>query len=296
MRISLIVNSSDPGELDQLREEVGRLRHQGHEVYPQVTFEGGDAERMAIAAAREAADLVIAAGGDGTINEVVNGVHRHALAEAPVRLPRLGIIPLGTGNDLASALNLPVNIPAAIRTAVAGLPAEVDVGMVGNRCFLNVSTGGFGAEATEEASAEVKRALGPLAYVITGARKFASLEVSTARFTDDETIYEGPFLLFAVGNSRRTGGGNWLTPKADLSDGLLDLCVVKELSRIEFLGLLPNLRAGAHLDHPAVLYRQVPRISVESDKVLSVNADGEPLRGRSFQYRISPRRLTLMVS
>lgn len=297
MRIFLIVNTGDSGELEQLRAEVVRLRREGHAVTARVTFEGGDARRFAAEAAAAGFDLVIAAGGDGTVNEAANGLHAHrasGTARAP-RVPRLGIIPLGTGNDLAAALEIPGGVPEAVRTAVQGRPVEVDVGMVGDRCFLNVSTGGFGAEATEEAPAEVKRVLGPLAYLVTGARKFASLEVSSARFTGEETLYEGPFLLFAVGNSRRTGGGNWLTPRADLSDGLLDLCVVKELSRVEFLRLLPELRTGRHLDHPAVLYRQVPRVTVESEDELSVNADGEPLSGRRFEYRVSPYRLELMV-
>lgn len=299
MQISLIVNSSNNGELEQLRAEVDSLRAAGHAVEPRTTFEAGDAGRMAAEAARQGVDLVIAAGGDGTINEIVNGLHAllptEADASPAARLPRLGIIPLGTGNDLASALELPTTVPEAVRVAVQGTPIEVDVGLVGERCFLNVSTGGFGAEAAEEAGSEIKRALGPLAYVITGARKFASLEVSTARFTDQDVIYEGPFLIFAVGNSRRTGGGNWLTPRADLSDGLLDLCVVKEMSRMEFLGLLPELRSGTHLNHPAVLYRQVPSVTVESTKELSVNADGEPIHGRRFRYRLSPHRMTLMM-
>jgi lipid kinase YegS len=299
VQISLIVNTSDNGELEQLRTEVARLRAAGHEVVPQVTFEAGDAGRMAAEAARRGVELVIVAGGDGTIHEIVNGLHGLLPATADeaagARLPRVGIVPLGTGNDLASALELPTAIPAAVRVAVDGLPIEVDVGMVEERCFLNVSTGGFGAEAAEEAGAEIKRALGPLAYVITGARKFASLEVSSARFADGDVFYEGPFLIFAVGNSRRTGGGNWLTPRAELSDGLLDLCVVKEMSRMEFLALLPELRAGTHLSHPAVLYRQVPSVTVESAEELSVNADGEPIHGRRFQYRLSPHRLTLMM-
>jgi diacylglycerol kinase (ATP) len=296
VRITLIVNAPDPATVDQFRDLIARLRKGGNDVQPLLTFEAGDARRMACQAAADGRDLVVAAGGDGTINEVVNGLHDHLSAHpgAPTAT-RLGLVPLGTGNDLAAALQIPTEPDMALAVAVSGEVIEADVATVNGRCFINVSTGGFGAEATEETPEEVKRALGSVAYVVTGVKKFATLEVSHARFGDDETIYQGPFLLFAVGNSRRTGAGNWLTPRADLTDGRLDLCVVREMSRLDFIRLLPDLRAGSHVEHPAVIYRQVRRVVVESDEALSVNADGEPLNARRLEYGIHPRRIPLVV-
>lgn len=295
MRITFIINTASIDALGELRTAVQSLRGQGHSVEAHVTFEGGDARHFARDATAAGTSLLIVAGGDGTVNEAVNGMHDH-LAEQADRAapPRLGIVPLGTGNDLATALEIPQLIPDAVHVAVNGTTMEFDVGQVNGHCFLNVSTGGFGAEATEDTPNEVKRTLGSLAYLITGMRKFATLEPSTARFIAAEPVYEGGFLLFAVGNSRRTGGGNWLTPNADPGDRLLDLCIVKEMPRVEFLGLLPELRSGNHLDHPAVVYRQLPALTVEADTPLSVNADGEPIHGRRFRYDISPHRLLLM--
>lgn len=296
MRVSLIANTTDAGVRDALRAEVRRLRDDGAEVEARLTFEAGDARRFAREAAEAGASLVIAAGGDGTVHEVVNGFDDHlggGAATGP--LPRLGIVPLGTGNDLAAALEIPAEVPAAVRTAVEGRVRELDLGRVEDRCFINVSTGGIGAEATEETPAEAKRALGALAYAITGARKFVSLQASSARFVAEEVVHDGPFLLFAVGNSGRTGGGNWLTPRADPSDGLLDLCIVREVSRLDLLKLLPELRGGTHLGHPAVIYRQVSRLRVEAHAELSVNADGEPLSGTRFHYSLAPYRVSLMV-
>lgn len=292
MQITLIVNARDPDRVEELRHLVNELRWKGHEVRPHLTFEAGDAARMAREAGEAGAELVVAAGGDGTLNEVVNGLLDDGGAG---RLPRVAILPLGTANDLAHALEIPMELPDALRVAVEGNPREVDVGVVDGRCFLNVSSGGIGAEATEETSSDAKRALGAFSYVVTGVRKFAALEASHARFSGEETIYEGGFLLFAVGNSSRTGGGNLLTPRADMTDGLLDLCIVKEMSRMEFLRLMPELRAGTHLDHPGVIYRQVTRVRVESGMELSVNADGEPLEGKLFEYSLAPRRVELMV-
>jgi diacylglycerol kinase (ATP) len=300
VRITFIINTSSPEALEELRTAVKTLREQGNAVDAHITFEAGDARRMARTAAARGSIIIVGAGGDGTINEIANGIHDHLVAEATdgdaeVSLaPRLGIVPLGTGNDLAAALEIPTDIPGAVEIAVNGTALEVDIGRVNDLCFVNVSSGGFGAEATEETTPEVKRVLGPLAYLITGVRKFATLETSSATFIAAEPIYDGPFLLFAVGNSGRTGGGNWLTPRADMTDGLLDVCIVKDMPRVEFLALLPELRSGNHLDHPEVIYRQVPALSIHSTEELSVNADGEPLHQRAFRYGISPHRLLLV--
>lgn len=295
MRIGLVINAEQPA-VEKLREVVGALREAGHEVHPRLTFEAADATRQAREAAELGCELVVSAGGDGTLNEVVNGLHEHALAAGGGgRVPRLGVIPLGTANDFAGGLQIPADIPLAMDVAVRGRARPVDVAMVNDRCFINVSTAGFGAEATEETSDEVKNALGPLAYVITGVRKFATLEPSEARFSDGEPIHAGRFLLFALGNGGRTGGGNWLTPRADLADGKLDLCIVTEMSRVDFVKLLPDLRAGTHLGHPGVIYRQVERVEIDSVEELSVNADGEPLSARRLLYRMSPLRLEVMV-
>lgn len=298
VRIALIANAKSPEVVDQLRSAVNELRDSGHQVSPRLTFEGGDARRFAREATAEGASLIIAAGGDGTINEVANGIHEElsdARRGGADHVPRLGIVPLGTANDLAHSLGVPTDIGTAVNAAVRGVPVETNFGRVNDRCFLNVSVGGFGAEATGEAAPAAKRALGSLAYVIEGIRKFAALEPSHARFTAGEVIYEGAFLLFAVGNSRRTGGGNQLTPEAELSDGLLDVCIVKEISRVEFLRMLPDLRAGEHLNHPAVIYLQVNELTVEAEADLSVNADGEPVDGRRFHYSISPHKLLLVA-
>lgn len=299
MRIGLIIHPTSADAVSALQEGTTQLRRGGHIVVPQLTFERRDARRFARAAAEQGFDLVIAAGGDGTVHEVVNGLQDFLHnSSGPHRLPapRLGIVPLGTGNDFAGAHGIPDDPLDSLATAVTGSSRWCDVGTVNGHAFLNVSTGGIGAEATEETPEAAKRMLGSLAYVITGVRKFAALTATAGRFmADGELLFEGDFLLFAVGNSGRTGGGNWLTPDADLQDGLLDVCVVRAVSRVEFLNLLPLLRTGGHLDHPAVTYRQVSGLRIEADRELSVNADGEPLRGSRFEYAVSPYRLQLAL-
>jgi lipid kinase YegS len=292
MRIGMIIRPREGATgLEGVREAVEVLRSDGHEVWPRLTFEAGDGLRLARAAAARGADLVLAVGGDGTVNEVVNGLMR-------VRgwAGGLGIVATGTANDFAAGLDIPTDPETALEVAVGGVAREVDVARVNDRHFVNVSTGGFGAAATEETGSDAKRLLGPLAYLVTGVKKFAELEASWTRFrTPSGVAYEGESLLFAVGNGKQTGGGTLLTPRADLGDGELDVVVVRAMARMEFLALLPDLRAGTHLEHPDVLYVRTPRLVVESEVPLSVNADGEPMRGSRFEYRVVPRRLRVMV-
>jgi diacylglycerol kinase (ATP) len=300
MQVWLVVNSTDGDALDALKTGAKELRAAGHQVQARVTFEGGDAARMAGEAAAAGAELVVACGGDGTLNQVANGLYDWAAgvdaADDPSTLPRLGIVPLGTANDLANGVGVPADVPGALALAVSGRAREIDVGVVNGQRFLNVSTGGFGADATDRAGDDAKRVLGSLAYVLRGVQELVELEIAHGRFhADGELIHDGPFLFFAVGNGPRTGGGNLLTPHADLSDGLLDVCVVPELTRVALVALAPQLRSGRHTDNDDVIYRQVRELVVEAQEPLRVNADGEPLEGRRFTYRIEPRRLRLMV-
>ncbi|MBD0320647.1 MAG: YegS/Rv2252/BmrU family lipid kinase [Gemmatimonadetes bacterium] len=296
MHLEIVINPSNPAAVDSLRAGIALLREEGHTVHPHLTFEGGDARRFAREAAERGAELVVAAGGDGTINEVVNGLNDWAEADGRDELPRLAVIPLGTANDFAGGLRVPKDPEEALAVAVEGKSYPVDLAALNGRAFLNVSSGGFGAEATDEASDELKRMVGPIAYVVTGVRKFVTLHPSTARFTSGgETLHDGDFLIFAVGNARRTGGGVRLTAEADLSDGLLDLCVVEGMTHMEFVRIAPQLRAGNHVEHPKVVYKQVRSVSVEAEDELSVNVDGEPISARRFEYPMVPRQITVMA-
>jgi diacylglycerol kinase (ATP) len=293
VRLKIAVVVRPPGDeerITQLQQVVRDLREAGHTVRVRLTFEAGDAQRFARHAARERFDLVLVAGGDGTINEVVNGIAREAW------LPRLGIVPFGTANDFATALHLPEDPRAAVRLAVNGHPMAVDLAQVNRRFFVNVSTGGFGAQATEEAPRAVKRLLGPLAYVISGARRLIRFRPRRACFrADGKVVHDGDYVFFAVGNSRLTGGGTRIAPRAEFGDGKLDIVLVGDVSRIDFLSLLPDLRAGTHMESPGVLYLRAHRFEITGEHEVPVNADGEPLRGRRFRYRLFERPLTIMV-
>ena len=290
-RIAIVLRPGASAEqLDALRAAVGRMRAAGHVVDVRPTFETGDGERHAAESATAGADVVVAAGGDGTLNEVVNGL------AAGSRRPPIAVVPLGTANDFAIGLGIPADVAGALEVALDGAPLTVDLPLVNDRYFINVSTGGFGAEATEHAPAESKRMLGAWAYLVTGARQFVDLRPVAGRVeADGHAVLEGDFLLFAVGNARQTGGGSLLTPRAQLNDGLLDLLVVRAVPRLDFLAMLPDLRSGTHLESPDIVYTQAERIVITTTDTLSVNADGEPIRGTRFEYRLAPDPLVVMT-
>jgi diacylglycerol kinase (ATP) len=290
VKITIIAKPSAPEALKQLRESVAELRAAGHLVRPRMTFDENDATRFAFAAARRGADVVIAAGGDGTINQVVNGI-----VQAGAPHPKLAVVPLGTANDFAKGLSIPEDVKAAVALAANGQAVLVDVAAVNNRCFINVSTGGFGPDITEESSTKLKRRFGKLAYLFTAMRKLTHLEPYRAVFeADGKIVYEGPFFFYAVGNARQTGGGTPVTPHADFSDAQLDLAVFTGDKRRDFLALLPELRAGNHPRDADVVYLKASEIRVRSEQDFAVNADGEPLKGNEFTYHLLGDRISVI--
>lgn len=280
----------DEGRLEALRAAVEALRSAGHRVGVRLTFEGGDARRFARSAARAGWDVVVAAGGDGTVNEVVNGLAR-------VRgRTLLGVVPMGTANDFASSLDVPADLEGALRLAAEGPTRPVDVARVNRRCFINVSTGGFGADTSQVASRALKKHLGGFAYVLRGVENMMKFEVHSGRFSvGGELVYDGEFMFFAVGNARQTGGGTPLTPLAKFGDGRLDIMLVHGMTRLQFMALLPDLRAGTHLDSPHVSYYRADRFDVEGAGDIVVNADGEHIAGDTYHYDVLPRPLHVIT-
>lgn len=272
-------------ELPALRNLVRWVRDKGHRVQPRITWEAGDASTFAAEGAAAGADAVVALGGDGTVNEVVNGLDGTTTP--------LGVIPIGTANDFARQVGIPMDVDHAMDVILRHKARAIDTGELNGRRFLNVSTGGVGAEATAETPADAKESLGILAYAITGVRKLRDLEPRTARFTGpgfDRTL---DFLLFAVGNGRMTGGGTVITPLASVTDGLLDLCVVESMPVTEFTRLALRLKKGEHLDDERVHYAQLPAITIRAREPLTVNLDGESSSATRLSYRA--RALDLLV-
>jgi lipid kinase YegS len=273
---------------DALRHLVSWVRDKGHAVDPRVTWEKGDGIRFARDGAARGVDAVIAAGGDGTINEVLNGLDG---SDVP-----LGIIPLGTANDFARQVGIPDDPDHAMDVVLRRSPRTIDTADLNGRRFLNVSSGGVAAEATAETPAEAKEQLGPLAYAITGVRKLADLQPRRAHITAPDIDLECEFLLFAVGNARTTGGGARITPRALVTDGLLDLCIIEAMPRADFAKLLLRVKKGEHLDGDHVRYYQVPSVTIAADGPVTVNVDGESSEATTLSYRVRPKDLRIHLA
>lgn len=260
-----------------LRRAVARLRARGHTVDVHVTWEAGDAMRLARESARAQPRAVVAVGGDGTVNEVLNGLQG---TDVP-----LGIVPLGTANDFARQARIPENPESALGMILRRDPVRVDAASLNGRWFLNVSSAGVGALVTALVSPETKSRFGPLAYALSSVRNLARLRSYRASFHAPGFHYTGGFLVLAVGNARLTGGGTAITPDASVTDGLLDVCVVEQMPRMEFARIGLAIRRGRHLDDAGVHYVKVPHLVVEGERPIPANVDGEFAQYVRLEFR-----------
>src|SRR5262245_47183292 len=287
--VCLVLNGKAAAR-DDVRAAVHAVRGEGHRVDVRVTWERGDASRFAWQAAEYGFEIVIAGGGDGTINEVVGGLMD--AAGGPASPPSLGIMPLGTANDLAHSCGIPLDPLAALRLALSTPSVEVDVGRANGRHFLNVATGGFGTQVTAETPEELKKALGGVAYLLTGLTHFTSIRPARGRLSGPGLEWQGAFLVLAVGNGRQAGGGYELCPDAILTDGLFDVRVVPQLSAAQFARSLGSLFVnGLDAVRQQVVGARVPWVEVETDDPFQTNLDGEPMTATRVRYEIVPHAL-----
>lgn len=253
------------------------LRSLGIESDVALTKAPGDATRLARQARANFA-LVIAMGGDGTLNEVVNGlVQEQAAAQPTGDRTKLAIIPVGTGNDFVKMLAIPQDWRAACTRIAQGQPRPVDIGQVNGRIFLNNVGIGFDAQVGIEAH-KIRWLRGQAVYIAALARNML-LSYRTPQVTVqlDDVKYEQSITLLTIGNGRCSGGGFWLTPDAQVDDGFFDICLVRGLSKAQMLALVPSAMKGTHITAPPVRMSRARRITVTSADPLPVHADGEIL-------------------
>ncbi|MGV3518406.1 diacylglycerol/lipid kinase family protein [Luteitalea sp.] len=293
MRIVLIANpaSGTAQGSDALGEVQQRLRSAGHDVHVRETAAKGDAERFARDSAAAGIDIVVAVGGDGTLNEVVNGV-----ASAPDGLERcaIGLIPAGTGNDFARTLGM-AEPDVALAALAAGHERRVDLVSLGDRVFLNASAGGFTAETSANVSSEMKQAVGTLAYLIGGARAVLEYEPVGVRVEWEGRTLEADLQLFAICNGAYIGGGHQLAPTARPDDGLMEVCLVRATSTLDLLALLPRLSSGDHVDDDDVAYFRTRAVTLSFSRTIKINTDGEVLEAARCEYVMRPGAVRLIA-
>ncbi|MGH9943319.1 MAG: diacylglycerol/lipid kinase family protein, partial [Pyrinomonadaceae bacterium] len=257
---------------DYLQAINERLRAAFGEMDIVMTVGPGDAVRAAEEAARAGCERLFVAGGDGTLNEAVNGV---AAVDGALARVTFGLVPLGTGNDFAQALGLPEEVDEALKILAAGRTVQVDVGVLNGRRFVNVSAGGFIAEVSDAVDPQLKSFAGKLAYLVGGAQVLFDYEPDRARLhalRGDGTVLDREFdvQMFAVCNSRLVGGGRAIAPHALIDDGLLDVCVVEAMSTLDFVSLLTRVTGGEHVEAAGVMYFQAREITIDFARTIKV--------------------------
>lgn len=297
MKARLIVNpvsGSDSGP-DLLPLINQRLRERLGLLDIVMTTGEGDAVGAAAQAVRGGYDIVFAGGGDGTLNEVLNGV---ASVEGGLEHTVIGVIPLGTGNDFAATLGYPSEVNAVLDLLDVSRPVAVDVGMLNGRYFINTSAGGFIAEVSDTVSPQLKTVAGKLAYLIGGAQVLLSHEPVDVTFAwaDDRTSASDRLKLhaFAVCNSKQIGGGRLIAPDAVIDDGLLDVCLIEAMPVMDFVGLLHRVSDGDHIDDERVHYFRAARLDMMFGHTIKVNTDGQVLEAARCEYRVLPRAARLL--
>jgi len=267
---------------------MGALRGLGYEVDERTTVAEGDAIRLARAGVEEGFDLVCAIGGDGTVNETLNGL---AGTDVP-----LAIIPTGTVNVLAMELGIPLDPPDAVRLLEAGTVSWIDLGLAGERYFGLMAGVGMDAAVVASLSPAMKKAFKEAAFAVQGLATYLTKEEPRIRVTCAERTVEGYFAVF--GNASNYGGGFGITPFADMRDGLLDVCVLKDKSFLSTVWYWTSALINAHLKHPNVEYFRTEAariVSVEPDKEVLVQTDGEMAGRLPLTCSVVPRALRVVV-
>jgi diacylglycerol kinase (ATP) len=278
-------------------KEAGAMRERLQALAPdqlQICQQAGDAERFAREASQGGVELIVSAGGDGTLNEVVNGI-----ASADCR-SALGLVPLGTGNDFARSLGIPTDVDVAIDHIRKGETRAVDLVCVTSdqvRYFVNVSSGGFSGVVDEKLTSEMKRTWGPLAYLRSAAAAFPELRGYTTRVSldDNRPLIEADLYNVVIANGRYVAGGIPIAPEAELSDGLLDVILIPERGPAELAIVAAQIVMGKHLGSDGIIFKRASRVAINSRPGMWFNVDGELIGNEPAVFELLPQALQFVV-
>ncbi|WP_139995994.1 diacylglycerol kinase [Kurthia sp. Dielmo] len=290
-RARIIYNPTSGRELfkKHLPEVLQKLEVAGYETSCHATTCAGDATVAAKHAVERGFDIIIAVGGDGTLNEVVAGV-----SEFEER-PKLGLIPMGTTNDFARAVHIPRDIKAAVDIIIKGDSIPVDVGVANDRYFINIAAGGRITELTYEVPSKLKTMLGQLAYYLKGIEMLPSVKATKMRIEYNDEVFDDDAMMFLIGLSNSVGGFEKLAPDASINDGQFTVFILKKCNIAEFVRLVTLAVRGEHLKDPHVIYTKADHVKVSSDARVLINLDGEYGGDAPTEFRNLKRHVELFV-
>lgn len=277
MKARLIYNPTSGKELlkKNLADILNVMEEAGYESSAYATTpEPFSAKNEAARCAKAGFDLIVAAGGDGTINEVINGI-------APLEnRPKLAIIPGGTTNDFARALHIPRdNVVKAAEVILKNQTIRSDIGKAGDTYFMNIGAGGNLTELTYEVPSQLKSIFGYLAYLVKGAEMLPRVKPINMKLQFDEGEYVGKASMFFLGLTNSIGGFEQIAPDAQLDDGKFSLIIVKTANILEIMHLIGlMMNGGKHVNDSRLIYTKTSKLYAESlddDFRMMINLDGE---------------------
>jgi len=278
--IRIILNGKKAA-IEEIRQAVSILREESFEIEVRVTWEYEDAIRLVKEASDEGVKRIVAAGGDGTLNEVINGLIRVEQS----RRPELAVLPLGTANDFATVCEIPHYPLEALRLAIEGEPTPIDIVKANERYFINVASGGFGAEIVAETSTELKNFLGGGAYTLSAVLKALSFTQQQGRIITENIDIEGASLAGVVCNGRQAGGGQVLAPNAYINDGLLDVLLLLDFALENVPQVIKEILEPS-TDGEFVKRFQSSWVETFPSTKRVVNLDGEPYEAEHIRFEV----------
>jgi diacylglycerol kinase (ATP) len=254
-----------------------------------VSKSGADIAVQARRAVEDGVARLVVAGGDGTMHQAAQGLAGSDCA--------LGVVPLGTGNDLAGTLGIPHDLEAATARALAGGVRRLDLLRVGETVSVSYAGVGFDSAVTEFAN-QVRRLRGPLVYVYAVLHTLTTFVPPTLRVAHDGGAFSGRAMFAVAANLPRFGGGMRIAPAAEPDDGWIDLVIVRELSRRRLLAVFPKVYRGTHVDHPEIQIVRTRRAEIAVDREMTLYGGGEPLAthpaGEPFVIELMPAALPVV--
>ncbi|MBC1758566.1 diacylglycerol kinase family lipid kinase [Listeria ivanovii] len=291
-KVLLIVNPSsgkEKGKLYQEKAEVA-LKNRYDEVEVRLTEKAGDATDFASWAAKQGFEAVIAMGGDGTLNETINGLAIHE------NRPDFGFIPLGTVNDLARSVGIPLKPEKAIQSLETSVAVPMDIGRIGELYFMNVLAIGMIAQAVDQVSVEQKTKFGSVAYFLEGLKAFNRNELLHFKLEYDDEIGEGEAALVVAGLTKSVGGIESWAPDAKIDDGYLHVVILTKLGLLDAANLIPQLIRGNLKNSDGVVYIKTKKLKIDaSGEDLSINVDGDPGPGVPAEIEVLGSHLNILA-
>ena len=271
---------------------AARLAADGVEADQYQTLSLTDA-RLAACEAAGSLDAVVAVGGDGTVGACAAG-----LADAgPGAVAALGVVPGGGGNDAARSLGLPADDPLAAAALLPRLRRRpADLASVAGREYLNVAGAGFDSEVNRIANQRLGWAGNRPRYVGAVLAELVVGRTAQFRLSLDGEVTEPRGWLVAVANGPSYGGGMLVAPRASLADGLLEVVVIADIGKLEFLRTFPKVFSGRHVEHPAVAVHRAAHVELDADRPLAVYADGEPAGTLPATFTVRPAAITVLAA